>query len=186
MKTYRLALESYGPESQRLLAGLDMALSCRNTREARMSLHALKGIAATVGATEAAKRAALLEAQFKVDFVEVDDDELLQLKDVVALSVITLKDRLHAEAGNELVVLDQATTYTPADLNTWMERVNALSNMLLAANMRALEEVEALVNEAPFEFGDFAAELLTLVENLKFAEAASLIKAKLGGGSSDQ
>ncbi|GLR12162.1 hypothetical protein GCM10007907_09520 [Chitinimonas prasina] len=176
VKTYRFALGAFLPEVEEQVAALRVCVDTGDMRRAGAYLHALKGVASTVGAITVAAYAAKLESGLKAAAITLSMDDIDAIVKAAESAAATLEGRLESEVEDSLPAGGGANSAHAIGGAAWEERAAALLVLLRDSNMQAINDAESLVQAAPSEYGDIARNICNLVQNLQFVEAVALIE----------
>ncbi|SUX54028.1 CHASE domain-containing hybrid sensor histidine kinase/response regulator [Chromobacterium vaccinii] len=175
----RAALRQFRTEAHRLAAVLRQQLESGDTAQGAATLHALKGIAATVGAAALARQAGELEQRARQsDGSELDAEawrgaaETLQR--LVAESVAKLDGRLPAAPS---AAPAETPPLTPQE---WKERLLEILPLLESGNLAAIDLAMALPPLAGGHIRQQVESLAEQVGRLQFAPAAQIVKTLIG------
>ncbi len=163
LDVYRAALEAFGPETARLLEQLGQQVQAGERVQAGASAHALKGLAATVGAQALAQRASSLEQRARKEAhasaqAIFPPATLAALGDLAHRSDAALRAALaaHAPATAPATAPVATPTAKPAggatrtdapapDAAVLAQRLRELLLLLQTGNLRALDVVNELL-----------------------------------------
>lgn len=170
----------------RLLAELRQQVLQENLPQASATMHAMKGMAATVGAVALAKWAADLELRAKTEknlhapllfSPEVIDllTDLLERSDA-ALAAAMPPDPATATPPHAAAL----HPISPAQMATRLLEIQA---MLQVGNLRAIDMVQELLALAPNADKFKVQQLLDATQLLKFREAQSMVESWHGGSN---
>lgn len=180
---YGMALASFSDEGERLLSELEMLSLTGDTHDIANVLHALRGVAGTVGALALAKQAAALEALARTS-PQTDTAQLLpsEMISTLAKLIRDSNERLHrafdAEDMPESSSKPDVFPWSPAKRNSWLKE---LLIMLVAGNMRALDLVGDLELHTPDSQRAVTTRLASQIRDLEFDAAVQTAKQLLDG-----
>lgn len=136
-------------------------------QNAARTLHTLKGVAGTLGAQALARQAADMESSIKAGTRLDENDTLLgDLQNHLAEALLTLQG-----VADAFRLAQADGSATPADPARLHEHLDALENLLLENNMRALDVYTALKCEFGDTLGERLAALDEAMNRLDFAAA---------------
>ncbi|WP_339427719.1 PAS domain S-box protein [Pseudomonas sp. RA_105y_Pfl1_P41] len=175
---YAMALSSFGDECERLLAELEKNAQIFEATSVADTLHALRGVAATVGATALAKQAGEWEALARQSppnkpALGLPSDGISVLRSLMRDSIEKLQSAFDAENISNLL--------DGRDESLWSSErsIASLENLLItlvAGDMRALDDVAELEAHTPISQRAAITSLVKLIQDLDFYEAIERIK----------
>ena len=167
------------------------ALPTRDMAAARRALHTLKGLAATVGASELAAEVAAVESWLKARGGDGNDgdDEMRQTAAGLSHRLSTLQARIDATEPRLLSAARDLDAVAPApsgaaDDARLLTTLDEMIRLLGAQNMRVLEFGDMLRTAAAIPHRDAAEAILQAVEQLDFPlalERASELRNRISG-----
>ncbi|MCB6182888.1 Hpt domain-containing protein [Leeia sp. TBRC 13508] len=173
---FHASVLAFPDEASKLLDELESYVAESRIKEARISIHSLKGMSSTVGARELSERAKSLEAAFK------STDNPTTMKDNLKAELPRLR-RLLQESVNLLM------QYLPEDQhrkeeNTnrlvskaeCMKKLEAVEQQLASFNLQILDDIVLLTDTLPVIVDHLTAQLVRLIQNLDFAAAQQVLK----------
>jgi len=174
-RTYATALRGFLPEALRLVRQLEAEM-VGNEQAVAATLHALKGVAATVGAQALADIAADWEQKAKGGILPSTQVALWQalptrLRQMVERSHAALQSQMPRAATEARQTID-----AELDPAIWWPRLKELDLLLARGNLAAIDEVERLVAMAPGKLKQEVENLLAVIQSLEFDAAQALLK----------
>jgi len=170
---YRVALNDLRPECTRLLKQVAAQAAAGQAREAAGVLHALKGVAVSLGAAAVAAEASRLEKLV----LPATPRELAQL-----LSASVLRDlQRHVDRSAKLLFAAlpaepaPAVARPPMSVDERAALLIELRDLLASGNMRAIELASHLLTHTPERERPRVAALVERVKQLQFEAAAEAI-----------
>ena len=174
INVYRMALSGFKSEGERLVTELERHAQQDKLPQAGATLHALKGVAATVGATALAKLAADLECATKAQ--PYVDASILFSHETVAKLIDLIKRSdaiLNATMPKEIAKVARAPAEDLVVLSsdhqiTMLREIQAL---LRVGNLRAIDMAEELLALTMGDDREKVQELLNTTKKLEFGAA---------------
>ncbi len=178
---YRKALNGYKPEGDRLLDELAWQVNAAELAGAGATMHALKGLAATVGARKLAAVASDLEQQVRKNrHAEVSSvftaATLARLEQLLTASDAALRAALSAsqpEPASQQASTPALETASPAQL---LARLSEIKMLLLAGNLRAVDLVEGLLQHLSSDDQTRLQDVIARTRDLQFPAAAQAVQ----------
>lgn len=178
---YRKALNGYKPEGDRLLDELAWQVNAAELAGAGATMHALKGLAATVGARKLAAVASDLEQQVRKNrHAEVSSvfppATLARLEQLLTASDAALRAALSAsqpEPASQQASTPALETASPAQL---LARLSEIKMLLLAGNLRAVDLVEELLQHLSSDDQTSLQDVIARTRDLQFPAAAQAVQ----------
>ncbi|MCI3910594.1 PAS domain S-box protein [Pseudomonas viridiflava] len=177
LDTYALALSSFSGECERLLGELQKHSEALEARRVADTLHALRGVAATVGATALAKQAGEWEVLArKIPPNAPAPGPTLDAIASLAVLIKTSHEGLQSAFDTESISMSRDE---PEESN-WSpkQRIASLEEllvMLVAGDMRALDHVAALEAHTPRYLRKVIDRLVKQVRDLNFDDAIQTV-----------
>ncbi|MFQ2490209.1 CHASE domain-containing protein [Aeromonas caviae] len=177
LNVYRQTLASFSIEACNQLDMLARQREAADVPRMAATFHALKGVAATVGATALAAQAAEWERQSRTEEVaefctRFDTEQLAALRELATRSEQLLMQALPEPQPEATVIPDIAATLSRPE---WLERLRALLPPLESGNLEALDLLAALPASPPEE-RETMQEVAALVQSLQFPGAVTIIR----------
>ncbi|QXW27882.1 response regulator [Aeromonas sanarellii] len=177
LNVYRQTLASFSIEACNQLDMLARQREAADVPRMAATFHALKGVAATVGATALAAQAAEWERQSRTEeaaefCTRFDTEQLAALRELATRSEQLLMQALPEPQPEATVIPDIAATLSRPE---WLERLRALLPPLESGNLEALDLLAALPASPPEE-RETMQELAALVQSLQFPGAVTIIR----------
>lgn len=175
---YALALSSFGDECERLLGELHTHSQALDAHRVADTLHALRGVAATVGATALAKQAGEWEVLARKTPPSVPAPGLPL--DVIA-SLAGLMKASNEGLQSAFDTVSMLTSREEPEKSPWSpeQRIASLEELLvilIAGDMRALDHVADLEAHTPKHNRAVIEPLVNQVRNLDFDDAIKTAK----------
>ncbi|GGX08423.1 PAS domain-containing hybrid sensor histidine kinase/response regulator [Undibacterium macrobrachii] len=174
---YRTILDAFVPEYDRLSAELNLLIVEGSNKQLAEVLHALKGVASTVGAAKLAKIATELEQRAK----EAPEG---QAKDVLTYELLSTMTSLVVQSNDQLNRLFLAATPAAAAIQAPKvlftaeereERLQTLKSALIAGNMNALDLIDTIKHGFDESESSVVMNLEVSIRNLKFDDALAQV-----------
>lgn len=177
LNVYRQTLASFSIEACNQLDMLARQREAADVPRMAATFHALKGVAATVGATALAAQAAEWERQSRTEeaaefCTRFDTEQLAALRELATRSEQLLMQALPEPQPEATVIPDIAATLSRPE---WLERLRALLPPLESGNLEALDLLAALPASPPEE-RETMQEVAALVQSLQFPGAVTIIR----------
>jgi CheY-like chemotaxis protein len=148
---YHAALRSFERSAQESIVGLEVALENNDTREAAMSLHALKGMAATIGANRLSAMAGSYEREALEGSIQAGESAAVaHLTELTASVAAVIRKVLGASAPAPAPAVD-----VPLDRDALTE----LAKLLAASNMSAVDHYEEMRGQLAIAHPDLREQL---------------------------
>ncbi|OHX11468.1 hypothetical protein BI347_17520 [Chromobacterium sphagni] len=173
MEVLQSALANFQPEANRLTSILKRNAESGAASRMAAPLHALRGIAATVGATTLARYASRLEQYAQSSATQPFDAGLWlnaanTLHQLVTESVDKLSARMPPPAS--------AAPSPPLSPAEWRAQLRAMLPLLESGNLDAIDHAAALLSLSEDKVKPQLHDLVEQVRRLQFAPAAQIIK----------
>ena len=177
LNVYRQTLASFSIEACNQLDMLARQREAADVPRMAATFHALKGVAATVGATALAAQAGEWERQSRTEeaaefCTRFDTEQLAALRELATRSEQLLMQALPEPQPEATVIPDIAATLSRPE---WLERLRALLPPLESGNLEALDLLAALPASPPEE-RETMQEVAALVQSLQFPGAVTIIR----------
>ncbi|WP_368163077.1 PAS domain S-box protein [Aeromonas sp. s6] len=177
LNLYRQTLASFSIEACNQLDMLARQREAADVPRMAATFHALKGVAATVGATALAAQAGEWERQSRTEeaaefCTRFDTEQLAALRELATRSEQLLMQALPEPQPEATVIPDIAATLSRPE---WLERLRALLPPLESGNLEALDLLAALPASPPEE-RETMQEVAALVQSLQFPGAVTIIR----------
>ena len=180
LNVYRQTLASFSIEVRNQLDMLARQREAADVPRMAATFHALKGVAATVGASALAAQAAEWERQGRTEPAAVfcagfGDEQLAALRELATRSEQLLTQALPEPQPDAMVNPGTTAALSRPD---WLERLGALLPPLESGNLDALDLLAALPASPPGDL-ETMQELAALVQSLQFPGAVTVIRRLL-------
>ena len=171
----------FHPEATQLLTQLEVALAEANRDQALLSLHSLKGISATMGATALAALAAEFEARLKAG-ATLDSQDWLE-----AVEIAQLQQLLESSSADMAALAAQLATASESELEPAQDlpteelkrQLQHIVELLAADNLAVLDSIESLYRILSPDQQQQLELLKDHIGALEFAEATAAIQTLL-------
>ncbi|WP_441296595.1 PAS domain S-box protein [Aeromonas sp. A35_P] len=171
-------LSLFGPDMAEQLEALNQAIAAGQLKEACSILHAIKGSASTMGASQLAT---LAKAQEQALLHADQQQAAALLADAGWLQRLQETARLSLESLEKTFASPPDATAQPADdalpLAEWREAMQRILALLEDGNLEAVELTEALAPKTPPQLHASFHQFAGLIENLEFGAALKLGKS---------
>ncbi len=179
---YRTTLAGFSAEGLRLVAELQQQVHNNNAAQAGAAMHAMKGVAATVGAAALARLAADLEHRIKTEPSIVleslfSDRIIAAFTDLIHRSDAALAAHFPDDLANAVATSD--TSNTAATPDQLVARLLEIQTLLRAGNLRAIDMTQELLSLTAGEDKNCVQQLLDITEQLQFSAAEKSAEALL-------
>ncbi len=184
LNVFHLVLSGFKAEGLRLVAELKTQVDNNNLAQSGAAMHAMKGMAATIGATALAKLAADLERRARIETrlapaLIFSPETLEALTDFIKRSEAAL---MAAMPPNP----DPLQTPNPANLvalptEQLVTRLREIKALLQASNMHAIALAKELLDVTSGDDKNRALALLALTEQLQFQAAEETVESWVDG-----
>lgn len=179
IKLIRKLVHRFSETQSDVTTRIKAALASGDTQTAKRLAHTLKGLAATIGATLVANRAATLEDMLQRDITQGRDEELMNIQtDLLSLfEIIKTTYGSNAEEDNRVPENNGSIPLDMEHLAIKLRQFNAQLTQLDSEATTTLEELSAQLGELKeikkiqkmveeFEFEDARKQLLVLAQSL--------------------
>ncbi len=184
---YRMTLSGFKAEGARLMAELQQHLDTPNLVRAGATMHAMKGMAATVGAAALAKLAADLDRRAKTE-QDLAPDVLFSpatvatLTELIERSDAVLWAAVLPEPGKVAAPQETDKPATPEiPLAQFVARLLEIQTMLRTGNLRAIDMTEELLALTAGKDKPKVQEMLDATKLLQFRAASDVAQLLLEG-----
>jgi CheY-like chemotaxis protein len=172
-------LEAFTRDAVLIPDQLTIQLTQAQSADAIRTLHTLKGLAATVGATQLAQLAAQLETRAKAGITPSDQSEVVaQLREAIDAAAKALQPTLEQLSAEPEP--DNGTETTAAQLHADMA---ALLDLLSHSNLQALDVFDKMLRDHAQQWSEVLLPLGQAIGRLDFAAAAALCETHLTGSA---
>lgn len=156
--------KKFKPDVEKLLNNLDKAMSEKNLATATSSLHSIKGLAATLGATALSQHASELEKASKQQVMP-------QIKDLKRLTqlLIDSDNEMERMVNAESKTSDEPEVSSKKTLAELSSKLETIAKHLQTSNMDAIYMFEQLQNQLPDN--QLKKEMIGYLHNLEFTKA---------------
>ncbi|MCH8620488.1 PAS domain S-box protein [Undibacterium sp. TS12] len=193
---YQSIFELFEPEVHRLLGNLIVAIRQVDNNHAKVALHSLKGVAATVGASGLARRAGELESMLKLHPERAvnsmfSDSTVTELRNLLDSSLVALNAATQAyKSSMPPTAPVMATTAASTDIiaqepqmadatSNIKQELTALLPLVKSNNLSVLDKMDALYSRAGEQDKQKLTLLVKQINALDFPSAAQTITTLL-------
>ncbi len=133
---YHTALRTFERSAKESIVGLEVALENNDTREAAMNLHALKGVAATIGANRLSAMAGSYEREASIGSILAGENTAVSHLTELTQAVVASIQNVLGEPVGRLAM--------SPDLPLDRDALSELARLLAASNMSAVDHYEGM------------------------------------------
>jgi PAS domain S-box-containing protein len=177
---YARMLESFYPDTVKLLETINLQNQQKNTAAVTAALHSIKGVAGTMGAKALATRASELEKEFKSPDTankELTQETLNELKNLLDKSSAQLEQLLRE--FEPVIPLEKNGAPKPLSPEEWKKELADILPVLESDNLNAGDMLEKLYGASNPHQQVLLSKLASEVNELQYGLAVTTIKQLL-------